>query len=73
MNFYSCTEGNPIRFRDPSSLTVFQCFRPLKRYPKIVLAGTMTMPPVPGQSYCRMHGYVYNDAAAMPSKGIGPE
>jgi hypothetical protein len=59
-----------MRFTDPTGLAIKQCFRALKLVPFAFLGGVIS-PPIPGNTLCPMHEYLYNTDTGE-SKGFDP-
>jgi RHS repeat-associated protein len=69
-NAYAYGLNSPMRFTDPSGLIIKQCFRALKAAPFLFLAAVVS-PPIPGNTACPMHEYLYNTDTGQ-SKGFDP-
>ena len=69
-NAYAYGLNSPMRFTDPSGLIIKQCFRALKAVPFLFL-GAVVSPPIPGNTLCPMHEYLY-DTDTGQSKGFDP-
>jgi len=76
-NSYTYVTNSPAIYRDPTGLVIEQCFRPLKFPIKSILLMLPFVPPVPGQTLCPMHEYLYNtatgEARAFDPIEDGPE
>jgi RHS repeat-associated protein len=77
-NFFRYTLNQPTYLKDPSGLTVYQCFRPLGGKGRALtllygmsVVGVLAQPPVPGVSLCGLHSYVYNTDAPAGHRSWG--